>query len=142
MSTKTTPPSIRLTIPVSPEVHAVFQRMANASGRPAGRLMGEWLHDHRGAAEQICDVLEGLRASSGRAASLGALASAYADQAQSVIDSAKSGSGVARHGESEAAGRATPRTVSARTVAKKGLTPPVGNTGGKVSGAKAPKSSK
>jgi hypothetical protein len=41
------PPSdnIRLTITVSPDVHAAFSRMAQASSLPIGRCMGEWLAD-------------------------------------------------------------------------------------------------
>ena len=41
------PPSsnIRLTITVTPEVHAAFQRMAETSSLPIGRCMGEWLAD-------------------------------------------------------------------------------------------------
>ena len=39
------PKPIRLTITVSPEVHAAFTRMAAASSLPVGRCMGEWLDD-------------------------------------------------------------------------------------------------
>lgn len=43
----TKPPSqnIRLTITVTPEVHATFQRMAEVASMPIGRCMGEWLAD-------------------------------------------------------------------------------------------------
>jgi hypothetical protein len=128
MSTKTSTPTIRLTIPVTPEVHAVYTRMSDAMGRPAGRLMAEWLQDHLPAAEELCALVEGIRNANARASSLGLLASAYADQAQSVIDSAKQVRGA---GGAPLAGE-TPRPVSARKAAQKVLTPPVGNTGGKV----------
>lgn len=36
---------IRLTITVTPEVHAAFQRMADVSGMSIGRAMGDWLGD-------------------------------------------------------------------------------------------------
>jgi hypothetical protein len=36
---------IRLTITVTPEVHDVFSRMAEASGLSLGRCMGDWLED-------------------------------------------------------------------------------------------------
>lgn len=39
------PENIRLTITVTPEVHAAFTRMAEASGMSLGRAMGEWLAD-------------------------------------------------------------------------------------------------
>jgi hypothetical protein len=139
MSTKTSTPSIRLTIPVSPETHAVFARMSEAFGRPVGRLMGEWLNDHRQAAEEVCRVVEGVRGVTGSVSSLGLLASAYADQAQVVIDSAKGGGAAAR---ASAALDVSAAPVSARKSARKPLTPPVGNTGGKVSGARTPKGSK
>ena len=47
MRTMTKPPSpnIRLTITVTPEVHAAFSRMAEASSMSLGRCMGEWLAD-------------------------------------------------------------------------------------------------
>jgi hypothetical protein len=47
MRTMTKPPSpnIRLTITVTPEVHAAFTRMAEASSMSLGRCMGEWLSD-------------------------------------------------------------------------------------------------
>lgn len=139
MSTKTSTPSIRLTIPVTPEVHAVFTRMSAAFGRPAGRLMGEWLNDHLAAAESVCSLVESARSASSGASSLALLAHAYADQAQSVIDAAK-GSGAGDQRADEAG--VSPAPVSARKAAKKVLTPPVGNTGGKVSGARTPKGSK
>ena len=43
--TKPPSPNIRLTITVSPEVHAAFTRMATAASMPIGRAMGEWLSD-------------------------------------------------------------------------------------------------
>jgi len=139
MSTKTSPPSIRLTIPVTPETHAVFVRMSEVFGRPVGRLMGEWLNDHKQAAEEVCRVVEGVRSTTGAASSLGLLASAYAEQARSVIDNAKGDGAVAR---ASGALHVSAAPVSARKAAKKELTPPVGNTGGKVSGARTPKGSK
>jgi len=36
---------VRLTITVTPEVHEVFSRMADASGVSLGRTMGDWLAD-------------------------------------------------------------------------------------------------
>ena len=54
------PPSsehIRLTISVTPEVHAVFTRMAEASGMSLGRCMGEWLADTVEGAEFLTHQL-------------------------------------------------------------------------------------
>lgn len=57
----TTPPqpkTIRLTIPVTPEVHEAFTRISKASGTPVGRSMGEWLGDTLDAVHYLADTLE------------------------------------------------------------------------------------
>jgi hypothetical protein len=57
------PPStnIRLTISVTPEVHAAFQRMAEVSGMSIGRCMGEWLGDTLEGAEFVTGQLAKAR---------------------------------------------------------------------------------
>src|SRR3954469_7859568 len=45
MSKPPSPERIRLTISVTPEVHAAFQRMADAASMSIGRCMGDWLGD-------------------------------------------------------------------------------------------------
>ena len=140
MSTKHTPREIRLTIPVSPEVHAVFLRMSDAFRRPVGRLMGEWLQDHLQAADDVCRMVEGMRSSQSKAASLGALAASYGDQADALISAVKVGakSGAVR----EVQGAHGPHPTSARKAVKRAGTPPYSNTGGKGSEANTPKGSK
>lgn len=49
---------IRLTIPVSPEVHAAFTKMSAASGLPVGRCMGEWLEDTVEGAQLVAAKME------------------------------------------------------------------------------------
>lgn len=44
---------IRLTISVTPETHAVFQRMAEAGGMSLGKCMGDWLEDTAEGAEFV-----------------------------------------------------------------------------------------
>jgi hypothetical protein len=64
MRTMAKPPSperIRLTISVSPEVHAAFQRMADVSGMSIGRAMGDWLADTLEGAEMVTAQLERAR---------------------------------------------------------------------------------
>lgn len=63
MRTKTSPPSIRLTIPVDVETHAIFQRLADAGREPVGRCMGRWLADTVAAAELMTSVMERARSS-------------------------------------------------------------------------------
>lgn len=45
MQSPPTSENVRLTISVTPEVHAAFSRMAEVSGMSLGRCMGEWLGD-------------------------------------------------------------------------------------------------
>ena len=52
---------IRLTITVKPEVHAVFARMAEASGVSLGKCMGDWLGDTVEGAEFVARKVEEAR---------------------------------------------------------------------------------
>lgn len=52
---------LRLTIAVKPEVHATFQRMADATGMSLGRAMGEWLEDTMEGAQLMTLQLEKAR---------------------------------------------------------------------------------
>lgn len=67
MNIKHSPPtpaskSVRLTIPVSREVHNVFQRLAAAGSMSTGRAMGDWLADTVEAAELMASTMERARA--------------------------------------------------------------------------------
>lgn len=53
---------IRLTITVTPEVHAAFERLATASGISMSRCMGEWLGDTLDAVEYTAQLVERARA--------------------------------------------------------------------------------
>lgn len=52
---------IRLTITVTPEVHAAFERLAAASGVSMSRCMGEWLGDTLDAVEYTATLVEKAR---------------------------------------------------------------------------------
>lgn len=52
---------IRLTITVTPEVHAVFTRIADASGQSLGRTMGDWLCDTAEGAQFVASKMEEAR---------------------------------------------------------------------------------
>jgi len=56
------PERIRLTITVTPKVHAAFSRLASASGMSLGRAMGEWLEDTLDAVEYTAGLVEKARA--------------------------------------------------------------------------------
>lgn len=54
-------PEVRLTIPVTAEVHEAFSRIATATKMPVGRAMGEWLADTLEAAQFMAQTLEKAR---------------------------------------------------------------------------------
>ena len=60
--TSTPTKNVRLTISVTPEVHATFQRLSNASGMSISRAMGEWLGDTLDAADFMASTVERARA--------------------------------------------------------------------------------
>ena len=59
--TSTPTKNVRLTISVTPEVHATFQRLSNASGMSISRAMGEWLGDTLDAADFMATTVERAR---------------------------------------------------------------------------------
>lgn len=62
MNTPPTSSSVRVTVPVSPEVLEIFQRLAKAGSMSTGRAMGEWLGDTVEAAELMASTMERARA--------------------------------------------------------------------------------
>jgi len=136
------PPSkpVRLTIPVSREVHNVFQRLARAGSMSTGRAMGDWLGDTVEAAEFMASTMERARAAPKIVtAELHAMALGMSEQTKELMDKFGQLGKAAR-----ASGRtpATPAHSEARTagggVRPDGLAgarlsiPPSCNTGGKV----------
>ncbi len=63
MPKPSSPQRIRLTISVSPEAHAVFKRMADATGMSLGMAMGEWLDDTAEGADLLAQKLSEARES-------------------------------------------------------------------------------
>ena len=123
MSTKpSSPPAkpIRLTITVSPEVHAGFQRLADASGMSLGRCMGEWLGDTLDAVEYTATMVEKARAAPKIVMrEMHAYALGLADETGHLMASLSGKGG----------GRERTRALAAEAAAP---SPPVSNTGGKV----------
>jgi hypothetical protein len=60
--TSTPTPNVRLTISVTPEVHATFQRLSKAGSMSISKAMGEWLGDTIEAAEFMAEKMEQARA--------------------------------------------------------------------------------
>lgn len=55
-----TPPTskIRVTVPVTPEVLALFRRLSEVAGQSVGRAMGEWLEGTQDGLEPMIAILE------------------------------------------------------------------------------------
>jgi hypothetical protein len=114
---------IRLSIPISPEVHTAFSRMATARSISIGRAMGEWLLDTLDAADQVATMLENARAAPRQAAlQLHAYAMGLSDETGTLLEQIRRESGAAGLVDAQRPqpGRSGP------------LTPPSSNTGGKV----------
>lgn len=129
--TSTPTKTVRLSVPVTPEVQAIFQRLAEASGRSMAASMSQWLMDTRQAADLMAENLERLRESPGELVARVKLhISGVEDAAQMVIDEA-----ISRAEQDDFEGK--PRGLKGlASDAPKGpakpLTPPSSNTGGKV----------
>ena len=61
MNTPHTQNKVRVTVPVTPEVQEAFKRLADASGLSVGKAMGEWLQDTLEAVESMADLMEKAR---------------------------------------------------------------------------------
>jgi len=119
---------IRTTISVSPEVHNIFKRMAEAGGMSVSRCMGDWLADTAEGAELIAlKMAEARRAPMAVMREMQALVSGMAETVDMDMEKVRklTASGV---------------RAAARKPADSALTPPSSNTGVLVP-PKGPKSS-
>ena len=137
MNTTTSPPlpqTIRLTIPVSVEVHDTFKRIAKASKMPIGRAMAEWLGDTIDAAEFVAQTMEKARIAPRLAVQeLQAYALGLADETGDVL--AKMRQKGTQDRKAAAAGVPVGSALAGPkggTAAAAGSIPPSCNTGGKV----------
>lgn len=109
------PQSVRLTIAVTPEVHAVFTRMANASGLSLSKCMGEWLGDTSEAAEFMATRLEQARAAPRQVIQeLQALTAGMGDELTQLLADVRSGKKAlppSKDARSAPAGGGSPRSV-------------------------------
>ena len=104
--------AIRVTVPVTPEVQAAFQRLAAASGMSTGKAMGEWLADTMEGALTMADMLEKARRAPKQAASeMHAYALGLADMTSDLMDNLRRRSGGGKTGA--ATGTAGGGTVAA-----------------------------
>lgn len=130
MRTKTIPPHIRLSVPVSLEAHASFLLLANSMQRSLGSVMGSFLDDSAPAALSMAQQVAAI---TGKGRNVQAEILALADRIQgatdAVITKAREGSGPA----------SSERATRAAAAAPGPLTPPSSNTGGKVPQKRKPK---
>jgi hypothetical protein len=130
--TPPTPKDIRLTIPVTPEVHAAFTRIAKAGNMPTGRAMGEWLGDTLDAALFMADKMEQARSAPSLVArELHSYALGLSDMTSGLMEELRKGPSGA-----QASASAVPAGPVSRTLTP---TPPPSNTGGE---SKLPKQRK
>ena len=121
-----TPERIRLTISVTPEVHATFQRLANAGSMSISRAMGDWLGDTLEAADYVASTMERARQAPKLVTrELHAYALGLADETGAMLQ-AVSG----RRTPAGSAGR-DERPAGAAGGRPAGVHPPSSNTGGK-----------
>lgn len=133
LSPPTKPP--RVSVPISGDVLAIFERLAKAGNMSTGKAIAEWLSDTVEAAELMASTMERARAAPKLVtAELHAMMLGMADQTKELADKYRkfkgpmdgdgTGRGVGGAGAPHAA-----RPVSAEH-------PPSCNTGGKVPGGK------
>lgn len=118
--TSTPTENVRLTITVTPEVHATFQRLAKGSGMSISRAMGEWLGDTIEAAEFMATKIEQARAAPKIVMQeMHAYALGLADETGALMDTIRRKGSDAR------------LSASAARTAERAPLPPSSNTGGK-----------
>lgn len=123
----------RLSVPLTPEVQAVFQRLAEASGHSMGSTIAQWLNDTREAAQLMAENLERLRGAPGDLMMKVRLhTGTVEDMAEMAIQEAIQRQEQLEHGDAGWPASALAR--DARRPAAHPLTPPSSNTGGKVQG--------
>lgn len=121
------PKQIRLTISITPEVHATFVRIAKAGGMSISRAMGEWLDDTIDAAGFMATTMEKARAAPKLVAQeLHAYALGLGDETGELLKRMREiGAASGPSPEGRAAAAALPES-------KPSACPPSSNTGGKV----------
>jgi len=129
MASTPTPPHdaerIRLTITVTPEVHAAFSKLSAASGMSLGRAMGDWLEDTLDAVKYTADLVEKARAAPKMVMrEVHAYALGLADETGSLMEKLSAQGRSARGGSERSASPLTsPTAPSPRLVIRGGKSP-------------------
>lgn len=118
--TSTPSPTLRVSVPITPEVHEAFKKLASATGMSTGKAMGDWLTDTLEAVEFMAEKVQQARAAPKIVMrEMHAYALGLADETGALLER------VAEKGKQDraaASARATPGPASR---------PPPSNTGGK-----------
>jgi hypothetical protein len=131
MNTPPSPKNIRVTVPVTPDVLAMFQRLSEVAGKSVGRLMGEWLEETRDGLEPMIEIVSSFKTAPKAAVqALQLRANAVAELAQEAVHQAMKLKPDGSLGDGRKAERDGSKR-SAVSIGKRGLTPPSSNTGGK-----------
>ena len=132
VSPPTSSESRRVTVPVSPEVHAAFQRLAKASGMSTGKAMAEWLADTLEAVEFMALKVEQARSAPRIVArEMHAYALGLADETGALMGKLRSLGAKHREQEEGGVGALGMRSVPGAPSDPSAIPPPC-NTGGKV----------
>lgn len=117
----------RISVPVDPEVLAIFERLAKAGNMSTGRAIAEWLGDTVDAAELMASTMERARSAPKIVtAELHAMMLGMADQTKELADKYRKFKGPMDGAKSGSASEAEPPRPAAAPI------PPSCNTGGKV----------
>lgn len=125
MNTKT----MRVSVPITSDVLAKFQRFSEASGLSVSKSIGDWLKDTAGGLDAMTEILEAHKRSPAQAmARLTTYASALQDMTSGALEGMRNGpsplgEGVPLAGKSLAVAKAA--------MVKAAQIPPSSNTGGK-----------
>lgn len=113
--------NVRLTITVTPEVHAVYQRLADSTSTSLGKTMGEWLESTIEGAQYMAGQMEQARAAPQRVMrEIHAYALGVADETGIIVERMR------QKGRDDRSALASDAHLGSPA-----STPPVGNTGGK-----------
>ena len=128
---------IRVTVPVTPEVQAAFQRLAAASGMSTGRAMGEWLSDTMEGAVTMAEMLEKARRAPKQAVSeMHAYALGLADETGALIERVREkGREARRRGATSGAPDDGSTGPTPRPVIRGGKSHPTGGKAGRAGGS-------
>lgn len=120
MTSPPSPTSVRVSVPITPEVHEAFKKLAGASGMSVGKAMGEWLGDTLEAVEFMAEKVQQARSAPKIVMrEMHAYALGLADETGALLERVKE---EGRKGRATASASAAPGTAAR---------PPSGNTGGK-----------